>query len=207
MQDDTRAQPLIAIVDDQRDVRTTLGRGLARHGYQCHPLASGADLLEALEYLHPDCILLDMRMPGLDGMTTLKAIPSHCRHIPVLFFTSHGDIPLAVEAIKAGATDFIEKPGTFGSIVEKIEAALESSKPSAEKSQVAQEARELIASLTKREHEVMRLACDGMQSKEIATHLALSVRTVEAHRYHAIQKLGESKLVSIARIFQAAEEV
>lgn len=207
MNDQAETAPLIAIVDDNRDVRTTIGRGLERHGYRFHPLASGGDLIEALEYLEPDCILLDLQMPGMDGMETLRAIPSDRRHIPVIFFTSHGDVPLAVEAIKAGAVDFIEKPETFEKITEKINLALVSSKPLAEKSHSAQDARAMLASLTRRENEVMRLVCDGLQSKEIAARLDLSVRTVESHRHHAIQKLGESKILNILKIFQAAEGV
>lgn len=205
MQNQAGSGALIAIVDDQRDVRTTISKGLERHGYRIHPFASGADLLEALEYLEPDCILLDFRMPVLDGMATMKAIPPHCRHIPVIFFTSHGDVALAVEAMQNGARDFIEKPGTFATIIAKIEAALISSKPLVEKSHSASEARDLIASLTKREHEVMRLACDGMRNKEIADTLNLGVRTVESYRHQAIQKLGESKLINIAKIFQSAQ--
>ncbi len=205
MEAGTQSSALIAIVDDQRDVRTTIGRGLVRHGFRCHPFASGQDLLDALEYLEPDCILLDLRMPVLDGLETLKAIPAHRRHIPVIFFSSHGDVPLAVQAVKAGAADFIEKPGTFEQIAEKIGAALATSRPIAEKSHSALEARALLATLTRREIEIMRLACEGLQSKEIAARLDLSVRTVESHRYHAIRKLGDGKLINIAKIFRAAQ--
>lgn len=196
--------PLIAVVDDQRDVRTTLGRGLERHGYRVHPIMGGPDLLEALEYLQPDCILLDFRMPELDGLATMKRIPPHRRHIPVIFFTSHGDIPLAVEAMKHGAADFIEKPSSFETIVQTIEKALVSSRQSVEKNHSADQARERIADLTKREDEVMRLACTGLRNKEIAEKLNIGVRTVEFHRHQALQKLGEPSLVNIARIFEAA---
>lgn len=199
--------PLIAIVDDHRDVRTTIGRALERHGFRYHPFASGEDLLEALQYLEPDCILLDFRMPSLDGLATLKAVPERARHIPVIFFTSHGDVALAVEAMKSGAADFIEKPSSFPRIIEAIERAIATRPAAAEQSLTAKEARALVSSLTAREEEIMRLACDGNSSKEIAEQLDLSVRTVESHRYHAIQKLGCTKLVSIARIFGAAGKV
>jgi two-component system response regulator FixJ len=205
MQKNANIAPLVAVVDDQRDLRSTLGRGLERHGYRVHPFASGADLLDGLQYLQPDCILLDFRMPDLDGLATMKAMPKECRHIPVIFFTSHGDIPLAVEAMRCGAVDFIEKPGTFAKIVEKIDAALMSRQAVMERSHSASEARKLLAALTKRELEVMRLACQGLQNKEVATRLQLSVRTVESYRHQAMRKLGENKLVNIARILQTAE--
>lgn len=200
-----RPAALIAVVDDQRDVRTTVGRGLERYGYRVHPFMSGTDLVDALDYLEPDCILLDIRMPVLDGLATMKRIPQRRRHIPVIFFTSHGDIPLAVEAMKNGAFDFIEKPGTFELITQKIEAALLASRPSAAKSHSAGQARELIADLTKRENQVMRLACEGLRNKDIAQQLGIGVRTVEFHRHQAIHKLGEPNLINVARIFEAAE--
>lgn len=201
----TAEDPLVAIVDDQRDVRTTVGRGLSAHGFRAHPFASGQDLLDALEYLEPDCILLDMRMPGMDGLETLKAIPERRRGIPVVFFTSHGDIPLAVEAMRLGAADFIEKPGSFEQIASKLRAALSARAKSADQAYSGENAREIIASLTAREREIMQLASNGMQSKEIAAHLNISVRTVESHRHHAIQKIGDGRLINIARLFRAAE--
>lgn len=199
--------PLIAIVDDQRDVRTTVGRGLERYGFNVHPFLGGSDLLEALEYLQPDCILLDIRMPGLDGLATMSRIPPQLRHIPVIFFTSHGDVPLAVEAMKNGGADFIQKPATFEIIVSKIEAALLSSRPSVGKSHSAGQARKLLAQLTKREDEVMRLACEGLRNKEIAERLKIGIRTVESHRHRAIHKLGETNLIKVAKAYQIAKEM
>lgn len=199
--------PLIAVVDDQRDVRTTLSRGLAAHGFRCHPLASGQDLIDALEYLTPDCILLDIRMPGLDGIETLKAIDSKRRNTPVLFFTSHGDVPLAVQAMQLGAADFIEKPSSFEEIVAKVRSALAASSKGDTGPYTAKQARVLVAKLTAREREIMALACEGLLNKEIATRLNLSVRTVESHRGHAIQKIGEGRLVNIIKLFQAAEAI
>ncbi len=196
--------PLIAVVDDQRDVRTTMCRGLERYGYKVHPFVSGADLLEALAYLQPDCILLDVRMPELDGLATMERIPQHRKHIPVIFFTSHGDVSLAVEAMKNGAADFIEKPASFETIVQKIEAAVSARRPVVETTQSAGQVRRLLAMLTKREDEVMRLACSGLRNKEIAEQLGIGVRTVEFHRHQAIKKLGESSLLNIARIYQIA---
>lgn len=199
--------PLIAVVDDQRDVRTTLSKGLAAHGFRCHPLASGQDLIDALEYLTPDCILLDIRMPGLDGIETLKAIKGKRRDTPVLFFTSHGDVPLAVRAMQLGAADFIEKPSTFEEIIAKLRSALAASSKGDSGAYTVKQARALVAKLTSREREIMSLACQGLLNKEIANRLNLSVRTIESHRGHAIQKIGEGRLVNIIKLFQAAEAI
>lgn len=199
--------PLVAIVDDQRDVRTTVVRGLTSHGFRCHPFASGQDLLDALEYLEPDCILLDFRMPGLDGIETIKAMPEIHRRIPILFFTSHGDIPLAVEAMRLGAADFIEKPGSFSMIAEKINAAMALRKKSDDSGYSPQQAQEIMAKLTNREREIMRFASEGLQSKQIADRLNLSVRTVESHRHHAIQKIGDGSLVNTVRLFQTFDRL
>lgn len=205
MTDTSVRGPLIAIVDDERDVRTTVGRGLAKLGYRCHPFGGGQDLLDGLAYVKPDCILLDLRMPGMDGLETLKAIPDDKRHISVILFTSHGDIPLAIEAVKAGAEDFIEKPASLEEIARKIDNAIGARLHKREEVQSLVMARELLAQLTPREHEVMEMACDGLLSGEIAEKLDVSIRTVEAHRHNAISKLKEDKLVNILKIFQAAK--
>lgn len=197
--------PLVAIVDDQRDVRTTLSRGLAAFDFRCHPFSNGQDLIDALIYLEPDCILLDLRMPMMDGIETLKAIPAGRRHIPVIFFTSHGEISVAVEAMKLGASDFIEKPASFSEIADKIRKALINRSRSPSKALAVGDARRIVASLTTREQEILRLACDGLSNKQCANLLGLSVRTVEAYRLRATTKIGHSNLVKIAQIFQTAD--
>lgn len=206
MQGATNCAPLVAVVDDHRDVRTTVGRGLTAQGFRVHPFAGGQDLLEALDYLQPDCVLLDFRMPGLDGLETLKRITAKGCQIPVLLFTSHGDIPLAVEAMRMGAADFIEKPGSFESIANKISEAIAGARQSEDQPYSASEARKIIGQLTKREHEIMRFASKGLQSKEIASRLNISTRTVESHRHHAIKKIGDGRLINIVKLFEAAGE-
>lgn len=200
----TDRAPLIALVDDQRDVRTTLSRGLAAYGFRFHPLASGGDLIEALDYLCPDAILLDMHMPGLDGVETLKAIENQCRGVPVLFFTSHGDVELAVSAMKLGAADFIEKPSTFAEIATKINAALSAKKKNLDPIYSGSQARALLAKLSSREHEILHMVIEGLSNKEIAEKLNLSSRTVESHRANAIRKIGTGQPVGIVRLFDAA---
>lgn len=204
MQQATSTAPLVAVVDDHRDVRTTMGRGLTLHGFRVHPFAGGEDFLEALDYLQPDCVLLDFRMPGLDGLETLKGIKAKGCQSPVLLFTSHGDIPLAVEAMRMGAADFIEKPGSFEKIAQKISEAIAGARQPGDEPYSAIEARRILGQLTRREHEIMHFASKGLQSKEIANRLNLSTRTVESHRHHAIKKIGDGRLINIVKLFQAA---
>ena len=197
--------PSVALVDDNRDIRTLVCRGLRNSGINCHPFASGEDFLDGLSYLSFDCVLLDMRMPDLDGIETLKRIPPEKKHIPIIFFTSHADVPLAVNAMKSGARDLIEKPCSIEDIVEKVKGFAAHSVARSHRADMTDNARTLIKSLTPREKEVMSLVCQGLRSKQVGLRLSLSHRTIEAHRARATKKLGVNDLPNIVRIFQLAE--
>ncbi|WP_298304159.1 response regulator [uncultured Erythrobacter sp.] len=198
------AGPAVALVDDNRQIRTSICRGLTKHGMRCHPFACGEDFLEGLSYLSFDCVLLDLRMPDLDGMQTLRRIPSQKRYIPVIFFTSYADVSIAVDAMKSGARDFIEKPASIAEIAKTIEGFTVSSSVRSRNADMASGARSLVKTLSARENEVMMLVCEGFRSKQIANRLALSPRTIDAHRYSAIKKLGVNDLPNIVRMFQLA---
>ena len=105
---EAKTAPQVAIVDDESGVRQTLVRGLERHGFLCRPFRSGVDFLDSLEFEMPDCVVLDLRMPDLDGMEVLNRIPAEAQGIPIILLTSHGEISLAVEAMQNGAVDFVE---------------------------------------------------------------------------------------------------
>lgn len=198
---------IVAIVDDDRDLRTTLVRGLEKFGVICRPFASGEDLLEALSYFEPDCILLDLRMPGMDGMKVMSLIPAEKRHIPVLVLTSHGDIPTAVKAVKIGAQDFLEKPIKIEQIYARIREFTELSEHRRLQADQAIQARHLFDTLTQREDQVIRMACKGLRNLDIAEKLGLSIRTVENHRRNAGLKLGSNRIATLISLVKAADSI
>lgn len=205
MRDKAPQNLTVAIVDDDRDLRTTLVKGLEKHGIICRPFVSGKDFLEALSYFDPDCILLDLLMPEMDGMKVIGLIPADKRHIPILVLTSHSDIATAVEAIKIGAQDFLEKPMKIEKICARIREY--SGLAGERRSQVekAVQARRLLDTLTEREGQVIRMVCKGLRSLDIADRLGLSIRTVEAHRRNAGLKLGSNRIGTIVNLIKTAD--
>jgi FixJ family two-component response regulator len=199
--------PLVAIACDHREVRANIAIGLSNHGCRYHPIASGQDLIDTLDYIKPDCILLDICLADIDGLATMRSMPRSARHIPVIFIIPHADIELVVKAMKAGAADVIEKSTPIDGIVAKIHEALSLRTTKITSEESTRKARELINTLTRREREIMLLVCEGLQSKEIAARIDLGVRTVESHRHHAIKKLGDSKLLNIVKMFQSAGDI
>lgn len=192
----------IAIVDDEAAVRQTLVRGLSRLGFSCRPFCSGKDFLESLESDYFDCCLLDFRMPQIDGLDTLKAIPSNHRGMPVLIFTSHADLKLAVDVMSEGAVDLIEKPSTMKAIAERINERVIASRGLRFKLRLATESKKSLESLTPREREVAALTAEGKSSKEVALVLGLSHRTVEVHRANILKKTNTRNATELARLYE-----
>ncbi len=197
--------PLICIVDDDTAVRQTLVHGLDRLGFNCRPAASGEDFLASLEYLTPACILLDLRMPKMDGMAVLKRLGDMPRQFPVIFFTSHGDIETAVLALKLGANDFIEKPSPLSAIAEKITEAIEGYDNHAREIQTRDNARKLLERLTPKELQIATRIAAGCSSKDIAQNLGNSYRTIETHRYNLMKNLRIQKTAQLIKIFFEAK--
>ena len=200
-----RAEPRIAIIDDESGVRQTLVRGLERHGFLCRPFRCGPDFLESLEFELPDCIVLDMRMPEMDGLTVLAELPSETQAIPVIMLTSHGDVSLAVKAMKSGAVDFVEKPVSIREFATKIREHVVHSAELRDQVQIIEQAKALVALLTAREKEIAAKIVDGNSNKEIARDLDISPRTVEVHRANIFKKLDVRNAVEFALIFEKAQ--
>ncbi|MXO50985.1 EAL domain-containing protein [Erythrobacter gaetbuli] len=194
----------VAIVDDEAAVRQTLVRGLSRLGFSCRPFCSGKDFLESLESEHFDCCLLDFRMPQIDGLDTLKAIPSNHRGMPVLIFTSHADLKLAVDVMSEGAVDLIEKPSTMKAIAERINERVIASRGLRFKLRLATESKKSLENLTPREREVAALTAEGKSSKEVALVLGLSHRTVEVHRANILKKTNTRNATELTRLYEQA---
>lgn len=195
----------VAIVDDESGVRQTLVRGLERHGFLCRPFRSGVDFLESLEFEQPDCIVLDMRMPEMDGLTVLDKLPSETLAIPVIMLTSHGDVSLAVKAMKGGAADFVEKPVSIKQFAETIREHIAQSGELRRHLSEIEQSKSLLARLTSRESEIAALIVGGSSNKEIARDLDISPRTVEVHRANIFKKLDVRNAVEFALIFEKAQ--
>lgn len=197
--------PVIHIVDDDRAAREGLGFLLSSLGLATEAHGSAADLLARLDGPQATgCILADVRMPGMTGLELLDELSRRGCPLPVIVITGHGDVPMAVRAMRAGAMDFFEKPVNGMALVARITEALRLSAERAEagRGRAALEAR--IASLTAREAEVARAVLAGRQNKQIAADLGISLKTVEIHRHNAMDKMGATSAADLVRLLVAA---
>lgn len=195
----------VYVIDDNRDLRMSLHFLLATCGVTAWPFAAAEDFLDHLPTLKAGPILLDVRMPGMNGLQTLSALRERDLQWPVVMMTAHGDVAIAVRAMKLGAIEFLEKP--FASDV--LEVALAQAFDVLEATQndlmVRSEARQLLDTLSKRETEVVDCLATGIPNKLVAHRLGLSVRTVEMHRRNAMAKLGRKSVAEIVALVAAAE--
>ena len=194
---------VIAIVDDDDAVRRSTAALLERAGYRVRTFASGDAFLAAQLPGDSDCILLDMRMPGTNGLGVLKALGDWEKMPPVLVLTGHGAIPEAVEAMRLGAFDFLEKPYPAPGLVETIGRALAAS-PRGRTGGGDPEARARVNSLSQRQLQVLQGILKGQANKVIAYELSLSIRTVEAYRAQLLEKLGVRGTAEAVRLAIAA---
>lgn len=196
---------LVHVVDDDQAVRRSVSFSLKTSGFHVRVYESGAELLKAAPGLESGCILLDIRMPGMDGLEVQEALKSKGVGLPVIIMTGHGDVSLAVRAMKAGAIDFIEKPFEKAVLLSAIEQGLHRLKHSAANSKDASDAAVKLQSLTPRERDVLDGLAKGLPNKSIAYDLGISPRTVEIHRANLMSKLGVRSLSEALRIAFAAE--
>ena len=193
------SEKIVYLVDDDEAVRRSAGFMLKTSGYQVRSFASGVELLKERE-LAPGCIVLDVRMPEMDGLQVQQVLHDRGIGLPVIVMTGHGDVTVAVQAMKAGAVDFIEKPFEKAVLIEAIEEGIARIEH-ADRSRVrAAEARVRLQALTPREHDVLRGLVRGHPNKTIAYDLDISPRTVEIHRANLMSKLGVSSLSEALRI-------
>ena len=192
------------VVDDEVAVRHSLELLLGAEGYRVRSFASGESLLEAAPALPFGCVLLDLRMPGLDGLAVQRLLSGQRLPHPVVLVTAHGEVPLAVEAMKAGAADFIEKPFTAEEILRAVAGALDRGRAARDEAVEATQAVARVATLSPREAEVLLGLVGGRQNKVIANDLGISPRTVEIHRGNLMTKLGARSLPEAVRLALAA---
>jgi two-component system, LuxR family, response regulator FixJ len=196
---------LIHLVDDDEAIRKSASFMLKTSGFQVKVYESGTDLLKVATQLEAGCILLDIRMPGMDGLEVQQALRDKGVGLPVIIMTGHGDVTLAVQAMKAGAIDFIEKPFEKSVLLSAIEQGFDGLQRSKSNLDLAESAKVRIQSLTLREQDVLQGLAKGLPNKTIAYDLKISPRTVEIHRANLMSKLGAKSLSEALRIAFAAE--
>ncbi|SEI17616.1 two component transcriptional regulator, LuxR family [Rhizobium tibeticum] len=193
-------KPVIHIVDDDESFRTATARLLSAYGLKVETYESGDQFLDRLPDCEPGCVLLDLQMPGLSGPQVQHRLSELAPLIPVVFLTGEGDIKAGVDAMKAGAQDFLEKPSPAAVLMEAIDRALAQYERRRAEHERLQELRTLVASLSAREAEVFGLIIRGKLNKQIAYTLGISERTVKVHRHQVMEKLGVGSLAEAVSI-------
>ena len=195
---------IIHLVDDDEAIRRSAGFMLKTSGYKVSSFASGVELLREAKDLQPGCILLDVRMPDMDGLQVQRALQERGIGFPVIVMTGHGDVGVAVQAMKAGAVDFIEKPFEKAVLLSALEEGFSRLEQTGRSRARAEEARVRLQALTPRERDVLEGLVRGHPNKTIAYDLDISPRTVEIHRANLMSKLGVASLSEALRIAFAA---
>jgi FixJ family two-component response regulator len=201
------AAPLVYIVDDDEAFRDSLRWMMRTAGYRVEVYASAEDFLAKHVAGAGACLVLDLRMPGMNGLELQEALMRAGEAIPIVFVTAHGDVALAVRAVKRGAFDFIEKPFKGQALLALVRQALRQDRRDLIAAVQSLEVAERLASLTPREHDVMKLVLEGKTNKAIASELAIGIKTVETHRAHMMEKLGAKSIAEHVRIVVAAPGV
>jgi len=195
-----KARVRVSVVDDDVSVRDALNTILVDEGYDVIALDSSVAFLDSLAAgPEPSCILSDVRMPEMSGLELLKTLSNRGIKVPIILITGFADVPMAVEAMKAGAADFIEKPFSPHRIVSAVASALERAS-GAEGPEAADPVRRRLGALTKREQEIMELLVTGHSNKSAARELSISPRTIEVHRARVMQKMEAKNLAELVRM-------
>ncbi len=195
---------VVHVVDDDAAVRDSLACLLDSAGFAVQAHASAEHLLAGAAALAPGCVLTDVRMPGLDGLGLQRRLGELGLHVSVVVMTGHGDVPLVVQAMKAGAVDFLQTPFTEAQLLAAVGQAMAAQRRRCETAATAAAAGALLASLTPREHEVLAGRVAGHPTKVITKTLGASPRTIEVHRGRVMEKLGVQSLPDLVRLVQAA---
>ena len=197
MADPTR---LVFVVDDDVSVRESLELLIRHEGWQPEIFASADEFLSGPRPLIPSCLVLDLSLPGLSGLDVQKRIASERPDMPIIFITGHGDVPSTVEAMKAGAVEFLTKPFTDDALLNAIRQALERSRIALDQAAELQQLRDRHASLSVREQQVMALVASGLLNKQVGSELGISEITVKAHRGRVMQKMKADSLADLVEM-------
>src|ERR1700758_5104141 len=192
--------PVVLIVDDDPSIRTALSRLFKSVGFQTEVFASAADMLQSRLPDTPSCLVLDVRLPGQSGLDFQSELVKRNCHIPIIFMTGHGEIPMTVKAMKAGAIDFLPKPFRDQDMLDAVMRAFDQDHKRRDEEKVVSKLRHLFESLTPRAREVLPLVISGLMNKQIAHRLEISEITVKIHRGQVMKKMEARSLADLVRM-------
>jgi FixJ family two-component response regulator len=198
--------PTVFIVDDDEAVRSSLRLLIKSVGLAPTALGSAREFLDKYDPMQPGCLVLDVRMPEMSGIELQEQLNRQGAVIPVIFITGHGDVPMAVEAMQAGAFDFLQKPFRDQDLIDRIQRALEKDRTNRAALSERSLIRERMESLTPREREVLQMVSTGKPNKVMAADLGVSQRTVEIHRARVMEKMGAASLAQLVRMVMDLDE-
>jgi FixJ family two-component response regulator len=196
----TTVEPIVFIVDDDQLFRRSTERLIRTAGLNVQPFASAGDFLKSPRPEGPACLVLDVRMPGLSGMDLQRELIQSGIQIPIIFITGHGDIPMSVRAMKAGAVEFLTKPFRSRVLLDAVRAAIERDRSAHQQRSETADLRERYEQLTPREREVMPLVAAGLLNKQVADKLATTEGTIKFHRAHIMRKMRAESLADLIRM-------
>jgi FixJ family two-component response regulator len=192
--------PIVFVVDDDISVRESLELLIRNEGWQVELFASAQEFLTRPRAPVPSCLVLDVSLPGLNGLELQKRVAAERNEMPIIFITGHGDVPMTVKAMKAGAVEFLTKPFNDVVLLSAISQALERSRIALEHDAEIQMLRDSYASLTRRERQVMALVVSGLLNKQVGSELGISEITVKAHRGNVMRKMKADSLADLVKI-------
>jgi two-component system, LuxR family, response regulator FixJ len=198
--------PVVFIVDDDEGVRSSLRLLLKSVGLVPSALASAREFLDKYDPAQPGCLVLDVRMPEMSGLELQEQLNLKGAVLPVIFITGHGDVPMAVEAMQAGACDFLQKPFRDQDLIDRIQRALDKDRTNRAVLNERTLIRERLQSLTPREREVLAMVTSGKANKIMAADLGVSQRTVEIHRARVMEKMSAASLAQLVRMVMDLDE-
>jgi len=201
----TSPTAMVFVIDDDESVRKSLKRLLHAAYYKTEVFESASEFLSRSAYPGPSCVIVDVKMPELNGIDFQKALIEQGREEQLVFITAHGDIPMCARAMKAGAVDFLPKPFRPNQLLESVERALARSTEQLLRVSERNHARALLEGLTPREHQVMQLVATGLLNKQVGGELGMAEKTVKTHRAHMMQKLMITSVAELMVILQKAE--
>lgn len=196
---------MVFVIDDDASMRKSLGRLLDAARYKVELFKSASDFLSRSAHPGPSCVIVDVRMPGLNGIDFQKVLIEHGQQEQLIFITGHGNVPMCARAMKAGAIDFLPKPFKHKELLASVERALTRSAEQRRRASEKHHARGLLERLTPREYEVMQLVATGMLNKQVGAELEMAEKTVKTHRAHMMQKLHITSVAELMGVLQKAE--